>query len=148
VGLLLLEGSLADLGVSEHTDDSAVLLDALKVAGDGGAVLLRVLLGVLGESLLLALVPVLVEATLDLVAQVLSPDGGEGAKATGSLDVTDNTDSNELVIVSTYQVGYRENSSARTGGVSMTVAASTISFLCILAPGRSRSRTTVVIPAL
>ena len=148
VGLLLLERGLADLGVSEHTDDSAVLLDALKVAGDGGAVLLRVLLGVLGESLLLALVPVLVEATLDLVAQVLSPDGGERAKTTGSLDVTDNTDSNELVIVSIYQVNYVENSSARTGGVSMTVAASTISFLCILAPGRSRSRTTVVIPAL
>jgi hypothetical protein len=104
VGLLLLERSLADLGVSEHTDDSAVLLNALKVAGDGGAVLLRVLLGVLGESLLLALVPVLVEATLDLVAQVLSPNGRERAKTTGSLDVTDNTDSNELVIVSIYQV--------------------------------------------
>lgn len=30
----------------------------------------------------------------------------------------------------------------------MTVTASTISFLCIFAPGRSRSRTIVVIPAL
>lgn len=96
VGLLLLEGSLADLGVGEHTDDSAVLLDALKVAGDGSTVLLGVLLGVLGESLLLALVPVLVEATLDLVTQVLSPDGSERAETTGSLDVTDNTNSNEL----------------------------------------------------
>lgn len=96
VGLLLLEGSLADLSVGEDTDDSAVLLDALELAGDGSTVLLGVLLGVLGESLLLALVPVLVEAALDLVAQVLSPDGGERAETTGSLNVTDNTDSDKL----------------------------------------------------
>ena len=96
VGLLLLEGSLADLGVGEDTDDSAVLLDALELTGDGGAAVLGVLLGVLGEGLLLALVPVLVEATLNLVAQVLSPDGSERAETTGSLDVSDNTDSDKL----------------------------------------------------
>jgi hypothetical protein len=96
VGLLLLDGSLADLGVGEHTDDSAVLLDALKLAGDGGTGALGVGLGVLGEGLLLGLVPVLVEATLDLIAQVLSPDGGERAETTGSLDVTDDTNGNEL----------------------------------------------------
>jgi hypothetical protein len=96
VGLLLLDGGLADLGVGKDTDDSAVLLDALKLAGDGGTGVLGVLLGVLGESLLLGLVPVLVEATLDLVAQVLSPDSGEGAETTGSLDVTDNTNSDKL----------------------------------------------------
>jgi hypothetical protein len=79
VGLLLLERRLADLGVGQDADDGAVLLDALELAGDGSAVVLRVLLGVLGEGLLLALVPVLVEAALDLVAQVLSPDGGQGA---------------------------------------------------------------------
>lgn len=67
VGLLLLEWGLADLGVGEHTHDGAVLLDALEVASDGLATLLGVLLGVLGEGLLLALVPVLVETTLDLV---------------------------------------------------------------------------------
>lgn len=100
VGLLLLERGLADLGVGEHTDDSAVLLDALKLAGDGRAVLVGVLLGVLSEGLLLALVPVLVEAALDLVAQVLSPDGGERAETTGSLDVTDDTDGNKLSCVS------------------------------------------------
>lgn len=87
VGLLLLEGRLADLGVRKDADDGAVLLDALELAGDGRAAVLGVLLGVLGEGLLLALVPVLVEAALDLVAQVLSPDSGERAQATGSLDV-------------------------------------------------------------
>lgn len=96
VGLLLLKRGLADLGVGEHTDDSAVLLDALKLTGDGGTALLSVLLGVLGEGLLLALVPVLVEAALDLVTQVLSPDGGERAETTGSLNVTDDTDSDKL----------------------------------------------------
>jgi hypothetical protein len=96
VGLLLLDGSLADLGVGEDTDDSAVLLDALELTGDGGTGRLGVRLGVLGEGLLLGLVPVLVEATLDLVAQVLSPDGGERAETAGSLDVTDNTNGNEL----------------------------------------------------
>ena len=34
MGLLLLERGLADLGVGEDTDDSAVLLDALKLTGD------------------------------------------------------------------------------------------------------------------
>jgi hypothetical protein len=91
VGLLLLEGGLSDLGVGQDTDDSAVLLNALELAGDGGTVVLGVLLGVLGESLLLALVPVLVESALDLVAQMLGPNGGEGSQASGSLDVSNKT---------------------------------------------------------
>lgn len=96
MGLLLLERGLVDLSVGEDADDGAVLLHALELGGDGRAAALRVLLGVLGEGLLLALVPVAVEAALDLVAQVLSPDGGERAETTGSLDVTDKTDSDHL----------------------------------------------------
>jgi len=96
VGLLLLERSLADLGVGEDTDDSAVFLDALELAGDRGAAVLGVLLGVLGEGLLLALVPVLVESALDLVAQVLSPNGGEGSQTTGSLNVANKTNNDHL----------------------------------------------------
>lgn len=96
VRLLLLERGLADLGVGEDTHDGAVLLDALQLAGDAGALVLRVLLGILGKGLLLALVPVLVEAALDLVGQVLGPHGGEGSETTGSLDVTDKTNNNHL----------------------------------------------------
>lgn len=94
VSLLLLERGLADLGVGKDTDDGAVLLHALKLTGDGRARGLRVLLGVLGEGLLLGLVPVLVEAALDFVRQVLGPDGGERAETAGGLDVANETDNN------------------------------------------------------
>ena len=147
VGLLLLERSLGDLGVGEDTDDGAVLLDALELAGDRLAGGLGVLLGVLGEGLLLALVPVAVEAALDLVAQVLSPDGGERAKTAGGLDVTDKTDSDHLQDLLVLRAQLLKIG-VLTGGVSMMVTASTISFLCNFAPGRSRSRTIVDIPAL
>lgn len=77
VGLLLLETGLADLGVGEDTNDSAVLLDTLEFTVDALTIVLTVLLGVFGEGLLLAAVPVLVESALDLVRQVLSPHGSE-----------------------------------------------------------------------
>ena len=96
VGLLLLKRRHADLGVGQDTDDGAVLLDALELAGDGGAVVLRVALGVLGEGLLLGLVPVLVEPAADLVAKVLSPHGSERTETTGSLDVSDQTNNDHL----------------------------------------------------
>lgn len=96
VGLLLLERGLGNLGVGEYTHDGAVLLDALEVAGDALAALLGVLLGVLGEGLLLALVPVLVEAALDLVRQVLSPDSSQRAEAARSLNVSHQTNDDYL----------------------------------------------------
>jgi len=53
VSLLLLEWRLADLAVGDESDNGAVLLDALKIVGDGSTVVVGVLLGVLGEGLLL-----------------------------------------------------------------------------------------------
>lgn len=100
VGLLLLERGLGDLGVGEDADNCAVLLDAIELAGDGLAVVFGVLFGVLCESLPLALVPVLVESSLDLVAQVLGPDGGEGTQAARSLDVANQADGDHLMLLS------------------------------------------------
>ena len=77
VGLLLLERGLGDLSVGEDTDDLAVLLDALEFTSNVLATLFGVELGVLGEGLLLALVPVLVESSLDFVAKMLSPHRGQ-----------------------------------------------------------------------
>ena len=86
VRLLLLQRGLADLGMCEHAHDGAVLLDALQLARDGRAGL-GVLLGVFREGLLLRFVPVFVEAAFYLVGEMLGPDGGEGAQATGGFDV-------------------------------------------------------------
>jgi len=95
VRLLLLKRGLADLRVGEDADDGAVLLDAVKLVGDILSSV-GVLLGVLGERLLLGLVPVLIEPAADLVGKMLSPDGGERPQTTRSLDVTDNTNANNL----------------------------------------------------
>lgn len=92
VGLLLADAQLVDLGVGDDSDDLAVLLDALKVLLDVLGVAL--LVHVAGERFLLGLVPALVHATTEVVAQVLRPDGGEGTKATGSLDVANNSNNN------------------------------------------------------
>merc|ERR1712199_62824 len=73
VGLLLAEIQLLDLGVDEHTKAGAQLLDLVALLLDASA--LAVLLSIAGESLLLGAHPVLVEATLALLAQVTSPDG-------------------------------------------------------------------------
>lgn len=92
VGLVLAEGELADLGGADDTDDGSVLRDAGEIAGVVSlGVLVRLVLAVdvLGEALLLGVHPVLVEAALDIVVEVLSPDGREGTEATGGLDVAD-----------------------------------------------------------
>ena len=91
IGDFLAELDLAHLGVRENSDHRAVLSDSLELELD---VLrsLRSLLGVLGEGLLLRLVPVLVESALDFIGQVAGPHSGEGAESIGGLHVADHAD--------------------------------------------------------
>lgn len=81
--------------MSEYSDDLAVFLNSFDFSGSRGA-LLSVLLGVLGESLLLRLVPVLVESSAEFVAKVVGPDGGERSEASWSLNVTNETNNDHL----------------------------------------------------
>lgn len=53
-------------------------------------------LGVLREGLLLALVPVLVEASLEFITEMFGPDGSEGSETAGSLDVANDTNDDHL----------------------------------------------------
>mmetsp|Transcript_2384 Transcript_2384/g.5147 ORF Transcript_2384/g.5147 Transcript_2384/m.5147 type:complete len:393 (-) Transcript_2384:57-1235(-) len=86
VSLLLAKVQVLDVGVSDDADAGAVRLHAGKLALELGGVL-SPLLGVLGERLLLAGVPVRVEAAAALLVQVLGPHGGQGAQTLGGLDV-------------------------------------------------------------
>jgi len=92
VGLLAVDLQQLDLGVADHADHGRVLLGAGDLLFHLG---LLVLLGIAGERLLLGLVPVLVELALALVAQVLSPDGGQRTETTRGLDVRDETDAHD-----------------------------------------------------
>ena len=94
VSLALAEVKLGELGAGEDADDCAVLLYSLKVALDGVLALgiLLVSLRVMSEGLLLGVLPVLVEAALELIGEMLSVDGRESAEAAGGLNVTDEAD--------------------------------------------------------
>ena len=94
VSTLLVEGGLADLSVSEDTDDSSNTLQLFKRSGNGSTTFSFVLLSELGEGLALGAVPVLVETTFNVVTQVFSHDSGNGTKTTGSLNITSNTTDN------------------------------------------------------
>lgn len=89
--LLLGDLDFTDLSVYQKTHNCAMFDDPLKLGIDICGTF-GMLLGVLGERLLLRLVPVLVEATLHLVGEMCRPDSGEGAKAVRGLDITNDTD--------------------------------------------------------
>jgi hypothetical protein len=91
VCLLLFEWQELHLGVGDESDDLAVLFDLVDGRLLAGLVLGPLLL-VLGEGELLGLAPVLVESSLGLVTDVLSPDGLEGSEASWGFDVSDDTD--------------------------------------------------------
>jgi len=92
VSSLLSKVELIQLGVDDNSDNLAVFLDSVELAGD--VLLVAPLLSVLGESLLLGVHPVFIESSLELSGQVLGPDGGQGSETSWSLDVTNNTDDN------------------------------------------------------
>lgn len=93
VGLLLSKVELVQLGVGNNSDDLAVFLDSVKLALD--SLFVAPLLAVLGESLLLGVHPVLVQSSLELDGQVLSPNGGQSSETSGSFDVTNDTANND-----------------------------------------------------
>ena len=80
--------------MGNHTHNRAELLDALQLGLNILATILLVLGSVLGVSLFLAVVPVLVAATLELLTQMLGKDRRQGAETTGGLNVSYNTDDN------------------------------------------------------
>jgi len=82
-----------NLSGADHTDGSAVLLHALKISLDGFWVSVSSLkaVNVVFEGVLLGSVVVLVETSLHTSVNLLSPDSGEGAEASWSLDVSDHT---------------------------------------------------------
>jgi hypothetical protein len=92
VSLLLAKLEQLDLSVGQHADDVSMLFEASELS-------LNILVGLVGhaasiaiESFLLGTVPVLVEATLDGLVQVSSPDGGQGAESAGGVDISNETD--------------------------------------------------------
>jgi len=96
VGFLLALLDQSDLGVNQDADDLAVADHLVEVIFD---VLLSQVIGPLlaglGESLLLARVPVLVETTTAFLRQVLGPDIDQSAWSMGGFDVADSADDND-----------------------------------------------------
>jgi len=93
VGLLLAEGESLHLSVADGADGDGVLLEKSQVTVNGLlAIFGLVLLGGLGESLLLGREPVLVESAADFVGETGSPDGLDGAWSVWGVDVTGDTD--------------------------------------------------------
>jgi len=90
---LLSKVKLVQLSVDDDSDNLAVFLDSVEFSGD--VLFIRPFLGILGEGLLLGVHPVFIESSLELSAQMLSPDGGQSSETSGGFDVTNNTGNND-----------------------------------------------------
>jgi len=91
VSLLLVETDLADLSVSKDSNDGSDSLQSGDLISEK-VLVVGVLLGVLGEGFLLGSIPVLVESSLDFVAQMSSPYGGDGSESLGGGNVSNDSD--------------------------------------------------------
>jgi len=94
VSNLLAQVKLAHLGMAKQSNNLAIVFNAVELKLNILR-LLSSLLGILGESLLLGSVPVLVEATLDFVRKVASPNSGKSAKTSWGFNITNHTNSNK-----------------------------------------------------
>lgn len=94
VSLLDTKVELPDLSVGNNTHNGAELRDTVKLVLDVLSSVSLVLLGVLGVGLLLALVPVLVATTLELLGKMLGEDSGESPQSTRGLNVSHNSNNN------------------------------------------------------
>jgi len=90
---LLSKVKLVQLSVNDNSDNLGVFLDSVEFSGD--VLFIRPFLGILGEGLLLGVHPVFIESSLELSAQMLSPDGGQSSETSGGFDVTNNTGNND-----------------------------------------------------
>jgi len=93
MSLLLSEVELINLGVYDNSDDSTIFLNSVELALSG--LLVAPFLDVLAESLLLGVHPVLVQSSLELGGQVLSPNGGQSSETSGCFDIADDTADND-----------------------------------------------------
>ena len=81
--------------MGDNTDNSSILLHLLKLHLDFFLASITVILqSILGEGLLLALAPVLVEPPPDIFAEMLCPDRVESTKATRSLHIGNKSNNN------------------------------------------------------
>jgi len=93
VSFLLSLLEFSDLCMGQDSDDCAVFLDQSEISINSLVLVLREIFeGIFGESLLLGLVPVLVESSSNIITQMLSPDGFEVSDSERSFNVANDSD--------------------------------------------------------
>mmetsp|Transcript_15186 Transcript_15186/g.16890 ORF Transcript_15186/g.16890 Transcript_15186/m.16890 type:complete len:228 (+) Transcript_15186:159-842(+) len=99
VSLLLSQLQQSLFVMDNNSDDGTVFFHLLETSlsfflSINTLMLTSHFLGVVSESLLLALVPVLVESSLGFISDLRSPDSGQSSQTSGSFDVSNKTDDN------------------------------------------------------
>merc|ERR1711935_492960 len=92
VGLLLPSSENLHLGVGNNSDGGAVLLYLLEFLLD---FLLAQIVSPLGESLLLALRPVLVESSFGFLSNMFCPNSFQGTQSPWGFNVSDHSDAHD-----------------------------------------------------